>query len=473
MKNILIIDDEPGICSLLSTILGKQGFMVDTTLSGHTALKMIKEKSYDIVFCDFRLKDKEQDGSTLLQVIHSVNPETAVIIMTGYPDVRIAIRLIKEGAYDYLPKPFTATQITEVANRASTGQPLPVTTFITPAPARINVAAPKKGPGLQLSDHYVYGESESARELLRQIKLVAPTNYSIVIFGETGTGKESVARLIHMNSARAQKPFVALDCGCLTDELAASELFGHEKGAFTGAINAAQGALREANGGTLFLDEIGNLSYNVQVALLRVVQERAIRPVGSTQEIPVDIRIIVASNEDPAKGVERGNFRQDLFYRLNEFNISVPPLRERLQDLPLLIDSFVEEIQMQLQKKCGAFSDDVIEYFHTYAWPGNIRELKNVIRRLCLLSVGLQEIPLSFLPQEMMPASPEPLLQEDGTAAGQEDQHHLKTISRQAEYDKILSVMKKALYNKTKAARLMNIDRKTLYNKLHLYNIKL
>lgn len=471
MKNILIIDDEPGICSLLSTILGKQGFMVDTTLSGHTALKMIKEKSYDIVFCDFRLKDKEQDGSTLLQLIHSGNPETAVIIMTGYPDVRIAIRLIKEGAYDYLPKPFTATQIVEVANRASAGQPL--SAFITPAPKPLNTAAPKKGPGLQLSDHYVYGESESSRELLRQIKLVAPTNYSIVIFGETGTGKESVARLIHMNSTRAQQPFVALDCGCLTDELAASELFGHEKGAFTGAINAAQGAFREAQGGTLFLDEIGNLSYNVQVALLRVVQERAIRPVGSTQEIPVDIRIIVASNEDPAKGVEKGNFRQDLFYRLNEFNIAVPPLRERLQDLPLLINSFVEEIQAELQKECGAFSDDVMEYFHTYAWPGNIRELKNVIRRLCLLSVGLQEIPLSFLPQEMMPAPQESLLQEDSTLATQEDQHHLKTISRQAEYDQILSVMKKALYNKTKAAQLMNIDRKTLYNKLHLYNIKL
>lgn len=471
MKNILIIDDEPGICSLLRTILGKQGFMVDTTLSGNTALKMIKEKSYDIVFCDFRLKDKEQDGSTLLQVIHTANPETAVIIMTGYPDVRIAIRLIKEGAYDYLPKPFTATQITEVANRASAAQPLPVTTFITPAP--LNAATPKKGPGLQLSDHYVYGESESARELLRQIKLVAPTNYSIVIFGETGTGKESVARLVHMNSARAQKPFVALDCGCLSDELAASELFGHEKGAFTGAVNAVQGAFREAQGGTLFLDEIGNLSYNVQVALLRVVQERAIRPVGSTQEIPVDIRLIVASNEDPAKSVEKGNFRQDLFYRLNEFNIAVPPLRERLQDLPLLINSFVEEIQEELQKKCGAFSDDVIEYFYTYAWPGNIRELKNVIRRLCLLSVGLQEIPLSFLPQEMMPASQETAQQDDSTAAEQEDQHHLKTISRQAEYDKILSVMKQALYNKTKAARLMNIDRKTLYNKLHLYNIKL
>ena len=471
MKNILIIDDEPGICSLLRTILGKQGFMVDTTLSGNTALKMIKEKSYDIVFCDFRLKDKEQDGSTLLQVIHTVNPETAVVIMTGYPDVRIAIRLIKEGAYDYLPKPFTATQITEVANRASAAQPLPVTALITPAP--LNVAAPKKGPGLQLSDHYVYGESERARELLQQIKLVAPTNYSIVIYGETGTGKESVARLVHMNSARAQRPFVALDCGCLTDELAASELFGHEKGAFTGAINAVQGAFREAQGGTLFLDEIGNLSYNVQIALLRVVQERAIRPVGSTREIPVDIRLIVASNEDPAKSVEKGNFRQDLFYRLNEFNIAVPPLRERLQDLPLLINGFVEEIQEELQKKCGAFSDDVIEHFYTYAWPGNIRELKNVIRRLCLLSVGLQEIPLSFLPQEMMTVPQEPLLPEDGAAVAQEDQHHLKTISRQAEYDKILSVMKQALYNKTKAAQLMNIDRKTLYNKLHLYKIKL
>ncbi|SEK48676.1 two-component system, NtrC family, response regulator HydG [Chitinophaga rupis] len=471
MKNILIIDDEPGICSLLRTILGKQGFMVDTTLSGNTALKMIKEKSYDIVFCDFRLKDKEQDGSTLLQVIHTANPETAVIIMTGYPDVRIAIRLIKEGAYDYLPKPFTATQITEVANRASAAQPLPVTALITPSP--LNVSAPKKGPGLQLSDHYVYGESERARELLQQIKLVAPTNYSIVIYGETGTGKESVARLVHMNSARAQQPFVALDCGCLTDELAASELFGHEKGAFTGAINAVQGAFREAQGGTLFLDEISNLSYNVQIALLRVVQERAIRPVGSTREIPVDIRLIVASNEDPAKSVEKGNFRQDLFYRLNEFNIAVPPLRERLQDLPLLINGFVEEIQEELQKKCGAFSDDVIEHFYTYAWPGNIRELKNVIRRLCLLSVGLQEIPLSFLPQEMMTAPQEPLLAEDGAAVAQEDQHHLKTISRQAEYDKILSVMKQALYNKTKAAQLMNIDRKTLYNKLHLYKIKL
>lgn len=468
MKRILIIDDEPCICLLLSNILRKAGFTADTTLSGNTALKMIKDQQYDIVFCDYRLKDKEKDGDTLLQHIRDTSPSTAVVIMTGYPDVRIAIRLIKEGAYDYLEKPFTAERILAIANSAlndpARQEIPPVTDNPSGAPV-ISMAHDK---------HYVYGESDISKELYDQISLIAATNYSVVICGETGTGKEAVARLIHMHSGRSKQPFVALDCGCLSDELAASELFGHEKGAFTGAIETVSGAFRQAGGGTLFLDEITNLNYQVQTALLRVVQERVVRPVGSLKTIPVDIRIIAASNEGLGEAVGSGKFRQDLFYRLNEFSISVPSLRERRQDLPLFINSFLEEIGREAGRQAGRFTEEAIDCLLNYSWPGNIRELRNVIRRADLFSEGAQAIAVTCLPPEIVETAPlsanEPGIISPAAVA---EDNNLKSIVKLAEYHKIISIMKSVRYNKTKAAILLNIDRKTLYNKLHLLNIGL
>lgn len=471
MKRILIIDDEPCICLLLNNILRKAGFQADTTLSGNTGLKMIKDQQYDLVFCDYRLKDKEKDGNTLLQYIRETSPLTAIVIMTGYPDVRIAVRAIKDGAFDYLEKPFTADKILEVTRGAlnSRGQ---ISTEI-PSPPKWSPAAPATFKAH--AQHYVYGDSDISKELYEQISLIASTDYSVVISGETGTGKEAVARLIHLSSDRKKQPFVALDCGCLSDELAASELFGHEKGAFTGAVETVCGAFRQAQGGTLFLDEITNLDYHVQTALLRVVQERVVRPVGSLLSIPVDIRIIAASNESLAEAVSSGKFRQDLFYRLNEFCISVPPLRERQQDLPLFITAFLREIEKEAGKPSGRFSDEAMACMLHYSWPGNIRELRNVIRRADLFSEGARKIAATCLPPEIAGVSSLSVAEVAITSTPEvaEENNNLKSIARHAEYQKIIATMKTVKYNKTKAARLLNIDRKTLYNKLHSLNIGL
>ncbi|RFS24045.1 sigma-54-dependent Fis family transcriptional regulator [Chitinophaga silvatica] len=475
MKNILIIDDEINICTLLSKFLGKHGFDVDTTMTGNAALKMMKEKNYDLVLCDYRLKDT--DGAQLLQDIHQINPSTIVIIITGYTDVRVAVEMVKNGAYDYLSKPLYPDEILNLVHKAFAHKEAeqerqavrPVESGSEPEVRETLLSRNQSDK----NDKYVYGDSDGAKELFRQIRLVAPTDYSVIIFGETGTGKESVAHLIHHHSKRNQQPFVALDCGSLSKELAASELFGHEKGSFTGAINTKIGAFEQAQGGTLFLDEISNLSYDIQVALLRVLQEKVIRRVGSLKEIPVDVRIIVASNEKLSESVQRGKFREDLFHRFNEFTIYIPPLRERREDLPLFTVAFVNQVEKELDKTCGKISPEVWECFRQYSWPGNIRELKNVIRRACLLTPEMEDITMSALPLEMK----ESFLQipdevpVSGELAILSNDNDLKTVALQAEYNKIINVLKEVKYNKTKAAQVLNIDRKTLYNKLRLLNI--
>ncbi|MVT07348.1 sigma-54-dependent transcriptional regulator [Chitinophaga tropicalis] len=485
MRNILIIDDEINICTLLSKFLGKHGFKVDTTMSGATALKMMKEKTFDLVLCDYRLKDT--DGAQLLQDILQINPRTIVIIITGYTDVRVAVDMVKNGAYDYLSKPLYPDEILNLVHKAfahmdserERESSMPAIRAANGNGNADGVPTPDD-PNSEMLDKthkYVYGESSNARELFRQIKLVAPTDYSVIIFGETGTGKESVAHLIHHHSKRHNQPFVALDCGSLSKELAASELFGHEKGAFTGAINTKIGAFEQAHGGTLFLDEVSNLSYDIQVALLRVIQEKVIRRVGSLKEIPIDVRIIVASNEKLSESVAKGRFREDLFHRFNEFTIYIPPLRERVEDLPLFVDAFIRQVERELQKNCGKITHEVWECFNKYNWPGNIRELKNVIRRACLLTPEHDDITLSTLPLEMKESFSQASYEDDhqvnmaGELISITNENDLKTVALQAEYNKIINVLKEVKYNKTKAAQLLNIDRKTLYNKLRLLNI--
>lgn len=466
MKTILIVDDEIQICTLLTTILSKEGYLVDHSVSGTTALKMLREKIYDVVFCDYRLKDKEIDGSVLSLKIRELSPSTGIIVMTGYPDVRVAIQLIKQGIYDYVVKPITASQAILLAQKVILHQTLSSKEQSTvSSDGTVSTIVSPRG---KLS-RFVYGNGRSSKEMHEQIKLIAPTDYSVIILGETGTGKESVAHLIHSNSKRKDKPFVAIDCGSLSPELACSELFGHEKGAFTGAIQARTGAFQQAHGGTLFLDEIGNLSYEVQTALLRVIQERAVRPVGSAKETTVNIRIIVASNEDLQQAVLNGRFRDDLYYRLNEFALNVPPLRERKQDLSLFIATFKETVEEELDRECGELSAEVLQAFEQYSWPGNIRELKNVMRRICLLSTGKQPITAALLPEELFPSTKEVEI----ATADATNNVNLKNVSRQAEYKKILDVLQKVRFNKSQAARMMNIDRKTLYNKLHTLNILL
>ncbi|SFE73767.1 two-component system, NtrC family, response regulator HydG [Chitinophaga sp. CF118] len=485
MRNILIIDDEINICTLLSKFLGKHGFKVDTTMSGATALKMMKEKTFDLVLCDYRLKDT--DGAQLLQDIRLISPRTIVIIITGYTDVRVAVEMVKNGAYDYLSKPLYPDEILNLVHKAfahmdserERESSMPMRSVNNATAGSDDTQEPEDigSEALDKNHKYVYGETPGAKELLRQIKLVAPTDYSVIIFGETGTGKESVAHLIHHHSKRQSQPFVALDCGSLSKELAASELFGHEKGSFTGAINTKIGAFEQAHGGTLFLDEVSNLSYDIQVALLRVIQEKVIRRVGSLKEIPIDVRIIVASNEKLSESVQRGRFREDLFHRFNEFTIYIPPLRERVGDLPLFVNAFIRQVERELQKNCGKIDNDVWECFNKYNWPGNIRELKNVIRRACLLTPEHEDITLSTLPLEMKESFSPPSYDDDhqvnmtGELISITNENDLKTVALQAEYNKIINVLKEVKYNKTKAAQLLNIDRKTLYNKLRLLNI--
>ncbi|MFB6457772.1 sigma-54-dependent transcriptional regulator [Chitinophaga sp. Hz27] len=475
MRNILIIDDEINICTLLSKFLTKHGFAVETTMTGTAALKMMKEKPFDLVLCDYRLKDT--DGAQLLQDIRQISPNTIVIIITGYTDVRVAVEMVKNGAYDYLSKPLYPDEILNLVHKAFAhkeaeqerlaSQPVESTDESIARETLLQRNQQEK------SDKYVYGQSANSLELIRQIKLVAPTDYSVIIFGETGTGKESVAHLIHYHSKRNDQPFVALDCGSLSKELAASELFGHEKGSFTGAINTKIGAFEQAQGGTLFLDEISNLSYDIQVALLRVLQEKVIRKVGSLKEVPVDVRIIVASNEKLSESVQKGKFREDLFHRINEFTIYIPPLRERQEDLSLFIEAFVKQVERELDKNCGKISSEVWECFRQYSWPGNIRELKNVIRRACLLTPEREDITMAALPLEMKEsfAQPQEEMPLPSDLAILTNENDLKSVALQAEYNKIVNVLKEVKYNKTKAAQLLNIDRKTLYNKLRLLNI--
>ncbi|RAJ01617.1 two-component system response regulator HydG [Chitinophaga skermanii] len=481
MKSILIVDDEINICTLLSKFLTKNGFKVDSTMQGNTALKMLAEKHYDLVICDYRLKDT--DGAQLLTSIREIRPQTVVIIITGYSDVRTAVDMVKNGAFDYISKPLYPDEILALVNKALSS-PTPVVMATQEAHADTTQETRAHSHSNEVhqqyqeeNEHYVFGESEAAKEHYRQITLVAPTDYTVVIYGETGTGKESAAHLIHAHSKRKHEPFIALDCGSLSKELAASELFGHEKGAFTGAIGTKIGAFEQAHGGTLFLDEIANLSYDIQVALLRVIQEKQIRRVGSMKEIAVDVRLIVASNEKLQESVQKGKFREDLFHRFNEFTIYIPPLRERTEDLPLMVASFLKQTAKELNKPIPKLSSQVLDCILQYDWPGNIRELKNVIRRACLLTPEGLEIGMSVLPLEMKETPLESFAAPSQTALMEEaldidmQPNDLKAVALKAEYVKIMNVLKAVKYNKTKAAQMLNIDRKTLYNKLRLLNI--
>jgi two-component system response regulator HydG len=319
-----------------------------------------------------------------------------------------------------------------------------------------------------------------ALELYRQIDLVAPTNYSVIIYGESGSGKEAVARSIHDRSDRRAKPFVAMDCGAISKELAGSELFGHEKGSFTGAINSKIGHFELANGGTLFLDEIGNLGYDIQVSMLRVIQERRLKRIGGNKEIDLDVRIVIASNENLAVAFRNGKFREDLYHRFNEFTINVPPLRERDKDIIPFAEHFLQETNSELNRNITSFSDEVKDIFMNYSWPGNIRELKNMIKRAALLTKG-EIIEVDALPEEMKSPERNSFSLPPGIISGNNEQSrtsglpkqvtNLKEAALEAEYETIMNVLQKVQFNKSKAARMLNIDRKTLYNKMKHYNL--
>jgi len=453
-SKILVVDDDISFCVMLKTFLEKKGFAVTNVFSAKEAETALENDSFDIVLTDIRLPDK--DGIELLKLIKSKSFSTQVILMTGYTEIRTAVNAIKLGAFDYVGKPINPDEILHTINQALSKKGMPQTAAaVTDAPVK-----EKKKPQNQ-DFPFVKGISDHSNQLHDYIGLVAPTNMSVLIIGDSGTGKEYIAHTIHLQSKRKDKPFIAVDCGAIPKDLASSEFFGHLKGSFTGAINDKTGHFEAANGGTLFLDEVGNLSYEVQIQLLRALQERKIKPVGSNTEVGVDIRVIAATNEDLQEAVKRGDFREDLYHRLNEFSVKAPRLSERKNDILIFANHFLEMANSDLEKDVLGFSPDVTDLFLTYDWPGNLREMKNIIKRSVLLSRGdtvLKEV----LPQEMF---------ENNFQDKNESEFLL--YSSKDEEKAILDALEKVKFNKTKAAQLLGIDRKTLYNKIKLYNIEL
>lgn len=448
MPKILLIEDDVAFSAMLERFLKKNAFEVDATYSSEEAQKKMKGSSYDLVFTDLRLPD--DDGISLLTKVKDQYPDTPVILMTGYAEVSTAVKAMKKGAFDYISKPFNQDEVLAVIHNALKKEENPTSVIRTTSnPDKLSTRPVKTR---------VAGISSASNKLNEYIKLVAPTDMSVLITGESGTGKEVVARKIHEDSLRKDFSFIAVDCGAIPKEIAASEFFGHIKGSFTGAVSNKTGHFEAANGGTIFLDEVGNLSYENQIQLLRALQERKIKPIGSNQEIEVDIRLITATNEDLLKAVEKGQFREDLYHRLNEFSIQVPSLEERKEDLMIFAEHFLDIANKQLNKNVLGFSDEVINLFHTYKWPGNLREMLNVIKRSALLSQG------DLIQKEVLPA--------EIKSPTSYQMSEKKSFSRKEnERELIINALNEVDNNKSKAAKLLNITRKTLYNKIKEYEI--
>ncbi|MEQ9378915.1 MAG: sigma-54 dependent transcriptional regulator [Imperialibacter sp.] len=456
MERIMIVDGDENINVHLKKFLKKKEFDVCTTSSGSEAIASLKGKSVDLVICDFKLSD--QSGIDLLQKVKVIDPLIQVIICTSYSNIRVAVDAVKKGAFDYVTKPLFPDELLLTIRDA--------------------LAKSKRQPGRrngtrigkkQTEDQYIIAPSYQSQLVQKHINLIAPTNMSVIICGETGTGKEYVARSIHERSDRRHQPFVPIDCGAIPNELAASELFGHVKGAYTGAIAGKKGCFERANGGTLFLDEIGNLSYDNQMQLLRVLQEKVVRRVGGTTEVPVDIRLLVATNEDLKTAVKSGDFREDVFYRLNEFKIELVPLRERPQDTEVFAAYFLKMANQQLNKNVEGFQVSTLRKLISYHWHGNLRELKNVVKRAVLIcECSLVDDPC--LPVEISHTEVDKDFCGD-VLLNSDVQISLKEVAERAERGAILEVLRKTDFNKTKTAELLQVDRKTLYNKLAAYNI--
>lgn len=466
MNRILIVDDDITFALMLRTWLSKHGFGVETASSVAAARTVLGNMDFSLVLSDMRLPD--EDGIALLQWMAGKGISVPVIVMTSYAEIQNAVLCMKLGARDYVAKPVNPDELMKKIREALDGEE-------RRAEASDGAAAPSANPERNSGKrtpaerpervtepsepNYIEGRSDPARQLYEYIRLVAPTNMSVLINGPSGTGKEHVAQLIHRGSKRAGKPFVAVDCGAIPRDLAASEFFGHVKGSFTGAFSDKTGAFKSADGGTLFLDEVGNLSYETQVQLLRALQERRIRPVGSNQEIPVDIRLVAATNEDLEAAIARGTFRADLYHRINSFTLRMPELRQMREDIPLYADFFLDQANSELDKHIVGFEPAAIAALSAYDWPGNLRQLKNTVMSATLLAGG-EYITLQDLPDEISGRS-----SAEGPAS-------LALRDPATEEEQIRRALAVSGGNKSQAARLLGIDRKTLYNKMHLYGIE-
>lgn len=454
MPKILIIEDDLAFGLMIQKWLMRKGFDTEKATSLRAARQLLTHASFDIILSDLRLPDG--DGIGLLTLLRGQGDDTPFIVMTSYAEVQNAVLAMKSGATDYIAKPFPPDLLLEKLQDAL--KPT-ATSNSGKAPS-----APTKDDNLQSSTsespdipRYIEGESDASKQLYRYVDLVAPTPMSVLILGASGTGKEYVARRIHEKSMRHDKPFFALDCGAIPREVAASEFFGYRKGAFTGAEQDKKGAFETANGGTLFLDEIGNLPYDIQVQLLRALQERVVRPLGSTEEIAIDIRLVCATNENLAESVREGHFREDLYHRVNEFTISMPELKDRGDDIFRFADLFLQRANAALDRHVEGFSQEARRQMAAYSWPGNLRELNNVIKRATLLAkdniISGEDLGLAMMPEP----------------------HAMFTTAlhdEATEQQRIAEALRAAKGNKSKAARLLEVDRKTLYNKLRKYGME-
>lgn len=445
-QSILIVEDDLTFATMLKTWLGKKGYEVETASTNARARKLLTTRDFSLILSDLRLPD--QDGIHLLSWLRDLQKATPVIIMTSYAEIQGAVLAMKEGAADYVSKPVQPDELLKKSKEAISQE------------SKV-VATPKESKENFATQNFLEGESEAARQLYNYVNLVAPTQMSVLINGASGTGKEYVAHRIHQLSKRADKPFIAIDCGSIPKDLAASEFFGHVKGSFTGALTDKVGAFEEANGGTLFLDEIGNLSYEVQVQLLRALQERRIRRIGSTKEIEVDIRLVSATNENLKESISKGNFREDLYHRINEFTLRMPALKDRQEDILLFANFFLDQANRELDRHLIGFDAAASEAMQNYSWPGNLRQLKNIVKRATLLAQG-DFISIRELGDEIL---------EHATPDAQQMQHSFVLHDEETEKQRILNALQQTGNNKTKAAQLLGVDRKTLYNKLKLYNI--
>ena len=438
MLSILIVEDDITFSLMLTTWLGKKGFVVRSSSSVSDAKRRLGEEVFDLVISDLRLPDS--DGIDLLKWLKSTHPSLPLIMMTSYAEIQTAVQAMKLGAADYIAKPLNPDELLGKIKEL----------------VRVEEKAPARAPVPSAPDLYIEGQSQAARQLYEHVRLVAPTDMSVLVTGASGTGKEYIARRIHEQSNRSKAPFVAVDCGAIPKELAASEFFGHVKGSFTGAIENKIGAFVAAQGGTIFLDEIGNLTYEVQVQLLRALQERKVKPIGSNQEIAINVRLISATNENLRQAIEKGDFREDLYHRINEFTIRIPDLKERKEDLLLFANHFLDLANSELQKDIIGFDNDTMQLFQSYSWPGNLRQMKNVIKYATLLATG-RYITRKELPEELTENLPS------------HTNIQLKNVEH--ERDLIRKALQECGNNKTRAAQLLGIDRKTLYNKLKIYQL--
>lgn len=456
MRNILIIDDDTYMCNLLVEYLHQKGYNTKGVFNGIDGKKLVKKHDFDVVLCDYRLPDS--DGTEILKYIKSINPSTPVIIITAYSDIRMAVTLIKSGAFDYITKPIQPEEILQLVKRAQEER---------------DKNDQKNKINTSFNENFITGKSKRMQEIMQHVGLVASTDVTVLIEGETGSGKEYIARAIHNASKRREKPFIAVDCGAIPKDLANSELFGHVRGAFTGATNDKTGYYEQANGGTLFLDEVGNLQHENQLKLLRALENRLIHKVGDNKTIRIDVRIIAASNVSLLEKIKSTEFREDLYHRLNGFKIRLPALRQRKEDIIEFAEFFIKKANRNFNKNITALDNDVKNLFIHYKWHGNIRELHNVVTRAVLLS-RTNVITADVLPDEIK-------IQHLHDSSHETDKNEIKlhdiTELKEAivltEKEIILNALVKSNYNKSKAARILNIDRKTLYNKIRSYNIKL